>query len=137
MIDEKYGIAIKEKDIRNAETIEDLFNNTVIINKKIYNNMTKLEIEKIVTNVLSEYCTNNNIQNVDITQNTPLIGSNRILDSLGLVHLIVDIETSFLDEDIELSLTSESAMSSRISPFRSIGSLCNFIAKQLGIEENG
>jgi acyl carrier protein len=59
--------------------------------------MTKLEIEKIVTNVLSEYCINNNIQNVDITPNTPLIGTNRILDSLGLVHLIVDIETTFLD----------------------------------------
>jgi acyl carrier protein len=99
--------------------------------------MTKLEIEKIVTNVLSDYCTNNNIQNVEITQNTPLIGSNRILDSLGLVHLIVDIETTFLEEDVELSLTSESAMSARISPFRSVGSLCNFIAKQLGIEENG
>jgi acyl carrier protein len=26
MIDEKYGITIKGKDIRNAETIEDLFN---------------------------------------------------------------------------------------------------------------
>jgi acyl carrier protein len=26
MVDEKYGITIKGKDIRNAETIEDLFN---------------------------------------------------------------------------------------------------------------
>jgi hypothetical protein len=51
-----------------------------------------------------------------------------------LVNLIVDIETAFLDEDIEISLASESAMSSRISPYRSVGSLCNFIAKQLGVE---
>jgi hypothetical protein len=54
---------------------------------------------------------------------------------MGLVNVIVDIETAFLDEDIDVSLTSEAAMSSRISPFRSIGSLCNFIARQLGVEE--
>jgi hypothetical protein len=54
---------------------------------------------------------------------------------MGLVNVIVDIETAFLDEDVEVSLTSETAMSGRISPFRSVGSLCNFIARQLGIEE--
>ena len=64
-----------------------------------------------------------------------LIGSARILDSMGLVNIVVDIETAFLDEDIEISLTSETAMSGRISPFRTIGSLCNFIARQLGLEE--
>ena len=53
---------------------------------------------------------------------------------MGLVNVIVDIETAFLDEDVELSLTSEAAMSGRISPFRSVGSLCNFIARQLGLE---
>jgi acyl carrier protein len=98
--------------------------------------MTKQEIAKIVTNLLSDYCKNNNIPDVEITQNTPLIGSSRILDSIGLVNLIVDVETAFLDEDIELSLASESAMSARISPFRSVGSLCGFIAKQIGIEEH-
>jgi acyl carrier protein len=95
--------------------------------------MTKKEIEKIVNGLLSDYCKTNQIE-VDITKDTPLIGSSRILDSLGLVNLMVDIETAFLDEDIEVSLTSESAMSSRISPYRSVGALCNYIAKQLEIE---
>jgi acyl carrier protein len=99
--------------------------------------MTKQEIENIVKRLLSDYCKNNQIEiEVEITKDTPLIGSGRILDSLGLVNLMVDIETAFLDEDIEVSLASESAMSSRISPYRSVGALCNFIAKQLGIEEN-
>jgi acyl carrier protein len=98
--------------------------------------MTKQEIEKIVKELLSDYCKNNQLE-VDITKDTPLIGSGRILDSIGLVNLIVDIETAFLDENIEVSLASESAMSSRISPYRSVGTLCNFIAKQLGIEDNG
>ncbi|KAA6347112.1 hypothetical protein EZS27_005405 [termite gut metagenome] len=97
--------------------------------------MTKQEVEKIVIDLLNDYCESNNLQ-VEITKHTPLIGSSRILDSVGLVNLIVDIETAFLDEDVEISLASENAMSGRISPFRSVGSLCSSIAKQLGVEEN-
>ena len=96
--------------------------------------MEKVKINEVVIETLKNYCEENEIE-VDINKDTPLIGSNRILDSMGLVNLIVDIETAFLDEDVEISLTSEAAMSGRISPFRSVGSLCNFIARQLGIEE--
>jgi acyl carrier protein len=97
--------------------------------------MNTSQIEQIVKSILLTHCDSIDLK-IEIDKNTPLIGSNRIFDSLGLVHFIVDVETAFLDENIELSLTSEIAMSSRISPFRSVGSLCNFIAKQLGIEEN-
>lgn len=96
--------------------------------------MNKQRINEIVISTLKDYCEANDIQ-IELTKDTPLIGSSRILDSMGLVNTIVDIETAFLDEDVEISLTSETAMSGRISPFRSIGSLCNFIARQLGIEE--
>lgn len=92
-------------------------------------------IESTVISVIKDYCEFNDIE-AEINKFTPLIGGNRILDSMGLVNIIVDIETSFLDEDIEISLTSEAAMSLRISPFRTIGSLINYIAKQLNIEEN-
>ena len=96
--------------------------------------MNKQRINEIVISTLKDYCEANDIH-IELTKDTPLIGSSRILDSMGLVNTIVDIETAFLDEDVEISLTSETAMSGRISPFRSIGSLCNFIARQLGIEE--
>ena len=96
--------------------------------------MDKNQIYNIVITTIKNYCEENDIQ-VELTKDTPLIGSYRIFDSMGLVNTIVDIETAFLDEDVEISLTSEAAMSSRISPFRSVGSLCNFIARQLGIEE--
>ena len=96
--------------------------------------MNKAEINELVIATLQNYCEENEIQ-VELTKDTPLIGSARILDSMGLVNCIVDIETAFLDEDVEISLTSEAAMSGRISPFRSVGALCNFIARQLGIEE--
>jgi acyl carrier protein len=98
--------------------------------------MNTQQIEEIVILSLSNYIQNKGIQ-MKIDKDTPLIGSHSIIDSLGLVHLIVDIETAFLDENIELSLTSESAMSSKVSPFRSVGSICNFIAKQLNMRENG
>lgn len=97
--------------------------------------MDKAKINEIVFNILKDYCEANDIK-VEITKDTPLIGSCKIMDSMGLVNNIVDIETAFLDEDVEISLTSEAAMSGRISPFRSVGALCNFIARQLGIEED-
>lgn len=92
--------------------------------------MNIIKIEEIVIKVLSDYCEANSI-NAEINKDTPLIGSNRILDSIGLVNLIVDVEAAFLDEDIEISLTSETAMSARISPFRNVGALSNFIASEL------
>lgn len=96
--------------------------------------MDKNQINEIVITTIKNYCEENDIQ-VELTKDTPLIGSARILDSMGLVNTIVDIETAFLDEDVEITLTSEAAMSGRISPFRSVGSLCNYIARQLGVEE--
>jgi acyl carrier protein len=92
--------------------------------------MKQEKIEIIVTKVIESYCEGNDIK-VIIDKDTPLIGSYRILDSMGLVNIVVDIETAFLDEGIEISLTSEAAMSSRISPFRTVGALSSFIAKQL------
>lgn len=97
--------------------------------------MDKNQINDIVINVIQEYCTTHGMKIDELSKNTPLIGSARILDSMGLVNIVVDIETAFLDEDIEISLTSETAMSGRISPFRTVGSLCGFIVSQLGLEE--
>lgn len=99
--------------------------------------MDKTKIDEIVIKVINDYCEMNSVELSEaINQNTSLIGNSRILDSMGLVNVIVDIETEFLDENVEISLTSENAMSGRISPFRSVGSLCNFIARQLEISEN-
>ena len=98
--------------------------------------MDKKKINEIVYKTIEDYCEANDIVlDDDLSKDTPLIGSGRVLDSMGLVNVCVDIETCFLDEDVEISLTSESAMSGRISPFRSVGALCNFIARQLGVEE--
>jgi acyl carrier protein len=65
-------------------------------------------------------------------KDTALFGKESVLDSMGLVNVIVDIESHFLDEDLEISLISESAMSQRKSPFRTIETLAEFIIEQLG-----
>lgn len=93
------------------------------------------QVKEIVTNTIREYCQLNEIEVAELNEYTPLIGRESILDSIGLVNVIVDIETAFLDEDIEVSLTSDAAMSARISPFRTIGALSHFIARQIGVEE--
>ena len=96
--------------------------------------MDKNRINEIVLGTIQDYCERNGITE-ELTMDTHLIGRTRIMDSMGLVNTIVDIETAFLDEDVEISLTSETAMSLRLSPFRTIGSLCDYIARQLGLEE--
>ncbi len=96
--------------------------------------MEKERIEEIVLGTIKDYCESHGIAE-ELNMDTHLIGRTRIMDSMGLVNTIVDIETAFLDEDVEISLTSETAMSLRLSPFRTIGSLCDYIARQLGLEE--
>ena len=91
-------------------------------------NIDKIE-DMVITN-LNEYCRNHQID-TKIDLNTSLIGENRIFDSLGLVSFIVDTEMNFLEIGIDLSLTSENALSLRISPFRTVGSLCRFIENQI------
>lgn len=97
--------------------------------------MDKKRINELVISTIKNYISEMGGGDVEVEKSTALIGNARLLDSMGLVNVLVDIETSFLDEDIEITLTSETAMSCRISPFRSVGSLCNYIARQLGIEE--
>jgi acyl carrier protein len=96
--------------------------------------MDKNKIYEIVLGTIKDYCESHGITE-ELNMDTHLIGRTRIMDSMGLVNTIVDIETAFLDEDVEISLTSETAMSLRLSPFRTIGSLCDYIARQLGLEE--
>ena len=92
-----------------------------------------MEKEKIIANltiVLDEYFESQEIDE-HANENTVLFGKDSILDSMGLVNIIIDIESRFLDEDIEISLTSEKAMSRRKSPFRTVNTLADYIVDQI------
>ena len=59
---------------------------------------------------------------------TVLFGNNGQLDSLGLVSLLVIIEQNIEDEfDVSITIADERAMSQKHSPFRTIGTLADYI----------
>ena len=61
-----------------------------------------------------------------------LIGKDASLDSLGLVNLIVLVEEKIQGEfGVGITLVDERAMSQSKSPFRTLGSLAEFVEEQL------
>ncbi len=63
---------------------------------------------------------------------TVLFGREGVLDSLGLVNLIVAIEQNIEDEfDESITLASERAMSQKKSPFKTVERLGNYIEELL------
>jgi len=64
----------------------------------------------------------------EITSDTVIVGQGAVLDSIGVVSLIVDIEQRLeMDHDISVTLASEKAMSQRNSPFRNVGVLAEHV----------
>jgi len=66
------------------------------------------------------------------TVDTVILGQDSMIDSLGLVNLIVSLEQSVNDEmDIEITLADERAMMMESSPFRSVRTLADFIENMI------
>lgn len=63
---------------------------------------------------------------------TKLFGKGATLDSLALVTLIAAVETRLRDQtDVDILLVNEDAMSRRNSPFRTVGTLRDYICERL------
>ena len=63
---------------------------------------------------------------------TLLLGEGGVVDSLGLVRLILTVERQVREDfGLTVSLTDDRAMSQRNSPFRSVGSLIEYIERAL------
>ena len=63
-----------------------------------------------------------------VDESTLLIGRNAVLDSLGLVRLIMDVEQRLqVERDITVTLVDERAMSQKHSPFRSVQTLVDYV----------
>ena len=86
-------------------------------------------IENIIINAVKEI--NERLpkeQQISKTSKTVLFGKSGQLDSLGLVNLLVIIEQNIEDEfDVSITIADEKAMSQKYSPFRTIGTLTNYI----------
>ncbi len=92
--------------------------------------METSEINKILIEATNEYFESQDF-NERPNDDTVLFGKESILDSMGLVNVIIDIESRFLDEGYEISLTSEKAMSRNVSPFKNVGTLTDYIVELL------
>lgn len=92
--------------------------------------MTEQEIQNIIFDALEmiNHCRHDN-DKVPLIPETLLFGDQGHLDSMGLVSLLIDIEESLLHKGFKLSLSDEHAMSEKNSPFKSIPSLTQYIAK--------
>jgi acyl carrier protein len=92
--------------------------------------MEKKIVVEIITKSLAEYLESRD-ELVEIHEDTALVGRKAVLDSIGLVNLIVDIEGKMLELNYEISLLSEKAMSQTNSPFRNISTLADFIVIEI------
>ena len=86
-------------------------------------------IETVIINSIKEL--NNNLSKdnkLELSKKTILFGKDGKLDSLGLVNLLVIMEQNIEDEfDVCIIIADERAMSQKHSPFRTIGTLADYI----------
>ena len=87
------------------------------------------KIEGLIIRTLQEVKEVIDEQNLDsLDSSTKLFGGRGVLDSMGLVSLIIDLEERIEDEfGISLILADERAMSQEKSPFRTVSSLAKYI----------
>lgn len=91
--------------------------------------MTNNDIQQIIFDAIE--MTNHareDDKQIPVAADTELYGTSGQLDSMGLVAFLVDIEESFQDKEIEITLSDERAMSQSNSPFRNVQSLTDYIA---------
>jgi D-alanine--poly(phosphoribitol) ligase subunit 2 len=91
-------------------------------------------LEQIVYPVIDDIgSTLDNGELLEKSPDTKLYGEGGILDSLGLVSLVVALEEKILDEvGRTITIADSRAMSQQHSPFRTIGSIANYINELLG-----
>lgn len=87
------------------------------------------KVEGIIIESLKDY--SKEMKKEDLSNPTPqtvIYGSSSVLDSLGLVYLLANIEDRVFDEfGKSIVLADEKAMSQKISPFRNVKTLASYI----------
>ena len=94
-------------------------------------------LTQLVIEHLKDFVEETSIEFHTIDENTRLIGSKSIFDSLDLVTFIVSLEELLQDNyGIDVILTDEKAISRQTSPFINPATLARFISEiQSGIDE--
>ena len=90
--------------------------------------MNRSEMIELVISVVTNYLSSiDGGSNENVNDNTRLIGQGALLDSLGLVTVIMDIEQQINDcLGISITIADDRAMAQEKSPFRSVSSLAEY-----------
>ena len=92
--------------------------------------MITREIILAIVSESIEYLNDVNDSSIEADENEPLIGRDSELDSIDFVSMVVDIEQRLSDDHgVSISITSERAMSQHESPFRTVGTLVDYIMR--------
>jgi acyl carrier protein len=83
----------------------------------------KQQIIDIIREVLND-------RDVEIRDDTSLVGQGRLLDSMGLVQVCLRLEDLADDQGFSFDWTSESTLSRSRSVFRNVGTLCDEFTRQ-------
>jgi hypothetical protein len=71
---------------------------------------------------------------IAVAEDSPLIGPQAVVSSLALVSYIVDVEAMVAERwGAEIILVNESALSRKKSPFRTIGTLADYVLELVGL----
>ena len=100
------------------------------------NKITREDVLKLVLSAVENYCIENDIS-VNLIQGNELklFGGESLLDSLGLVSLIVSIEEAIEDKyNTSIILADEKAMSRRTSPFSRVSYLVDYILELINTD---
>jgi acyl carrier protein len=100
------------------------------------------ETNKIIESVYRAVDEVNELQpsgvNLEKSLKTALFGDGAILDSLGLVGLIVAVEEQIQDEfGVAVTLADERALSQSQSPFLTIGTLVDYVNMLISEGDDG
>lgn len=69
-----------------------------------------------------------------VNESTPLFGGEDGIDSISLARLISDIELAISEKmNFNVILADEKAMSMRLSPYRTVGTLTEFVLSRLAV----
>ena len=103
-----------------------------IVNKGRY---MKEQVREILTAVIGEINEELEYETLKkIEDKTPLFGGDDGIDSISLARLISDIELAISEKmNRKVILADEKAMSVRNSPYRTVGTLTEFILARLAV----
>lgn len=89
--------------------------------------MTRDDSVALICDIYRQFVTDEAVSD-EVNADTRLFGGNSLLDSTALVSFLIEVEQQINDTaGTNIVIADERAMSQKRSPFRSIGSLADYI----------